>query len=166
MDFITRSKREILGLCIYCGKDPPSDGKKGCAPCRAKATAAGHALRAKRSARGACVYCDTHIDRRVQRDEERSCTSCREAMRIKRKDGPVYPTSRPGYWDLVKANRCVKCMTQLPDGRKAKMCEPCAKSRAAYESARYHCLADRGLCGRCGGVNDTHRRVCKRCVRP
>jgi predicted amidophosphoribosyltransferase len=132
-----------------------------CVECAAKATADVQARRARRISAGRCASCEDPI-----RPGQTNCDACVEAQREKRKTYPVHSGSRPGYWELVVTFRCVKCMTDLPRDRKHRMCDKCKAERTAYESARYHRLAKRGLCGRCGAINETHRKVCARCVRP
>jgi hypothetical protein len=52
-----QEKRSRQGVCIYCGKEAPKQGRKGCAQCLGDIRAATQEKRETRSAAGLCAYC-------------------------------------------------------------------------------------------------------------
>ena len=106
------AERMAAGLCLKCGRRRPEPGRRACAPCAAKARAAGRARDARLRAAG-----------KPRRNRERARVYERER-------------SRRQTADRIAQGVCTKCGAN-PAEPDRHLCSECLEKRRASDRARY-----------------------------
>ena len=171
------AERRARGVCVKCGKRPPTPGRTQCEPCAAKKRPADrarhHRRTAERVARGLCPKCG-----KVPPAPERSqCEPCLEKDRTagRARDARLstagIPRRDPGKareYERKRARRqtemrraeglCTGC-GNAPAAPGRVSCEPCLEQRRAEDRARY--AAGKAAGKPYGGANAEMKRRCR-----
>ena len=165
--------RRAKGLCLKCGKQPPTPGRTRCEPCAAKKRAPDrarhHRRTAQRTAQGLCPKCG----KQPPAPELSVCAPCAEKSRVagRARNARLRAAGKPRR-DREKAriaNRrryrqqsaerraqglCPEC-GKRPPAPDASACAPCGDRRQAAERARH---AKASAAGKPYGGRDPEKR--------
>ena len=138
------AERKVQGLCLKCGKIPPTPGRSRCEPCAAKKRPADrarhHRRSAERVARGLCPRCG----KQPPAPELSVCRACAERCNTasRDRDARLRAAGVPRR-DRVKARSSERARyrRQAAERREAGLCANCGKHPVA---------PDRSLCEPCG----------------
>ncbi|MYA95028.1 MAG: hypothetical protein F4X91_01275 [Nitrospinae bacterium] len=133
--------RRAQGLCVKCGKHPPTQDRSLCEACGERGRAAERERYARRKAAG---------DPYGGRNPESRRRMARERNRKRRRE-------------RKEAGLCTNCGARPPvqDGT---VCEACREARRAEERKLYAERRAKGLCGRCGGPTFAGAAQCGPCA--
>ena len=170
--------RRAKGLCVKCGKCPPTPGRTRCEPCGEKQRAADlkryHRRTAVRVAAGMCPKCGE----RPPAPERSQCEPCLEKdaaagrardARLRTAGLPRRDPDKARAYERDRSRReadirreaglCIRCgMQPAAEGRAS--CEPCLEKRRASDRAKYAVGKAAGL--PYGGANaDAKRRAAR-----
>ena len=167
------AERRAEGLCLKCGKQPPTPGRTRCEPCAAKKRAPDrarhHRRTAQRTAQGLCPKCG----KQPPAPELSVCAPCAEKSRVagRARNARLRAAGKPRR-DREKAriaNRrryrqqsaerrarglCPEC-GKRPPAPDASACAPCGDRRQAAERARH---AKASAAGKPYGGRDPEKR--------
>ena len=168
------AERRAKGLCVNCGKCPPTPGRTRCEPCAAKKRpgdrARHHRRTAERVARGLCPKCG----KRPPAPERSQCQPCLEKdaaagrardARLRAAGVPRRDPAREREYERERtrcqtearreAGLCTACGKVPPVPGRAS-CEPCLEKRRAWDRAKYAAGKAAGL--KYGGADPEARR--------
>ena len=172
------AERRAAGMCVNCGKRPPTPGRTRCEPCAAKRRPADrarhHQRTAERTAQGMCPKCG----KRAPAPERSQCAPCLEKdnaagrardARLRAAGIPRRDPERTHEYERKRRRReaetrraeglCTGCGKQ-PAAPGRASCEPCLKQRRAEDRARY--AAGKAAGKLYGGTNpETKRRAAR-----
>ena len=165
--------RRAKGLCLKCGKQPPTPGRTRCEPCAEKKRPADrarhHRRTAERTAQGLCLKCG----KQPPAPELGVRASCAEKQRVagRARDARLRAAGKPRRdretsrsYERQRRRRqaaerrarglCPDCGKQ-PPAPDASLCAPCGDQRRAEERARY---AKAKAAGKLYGGRDPEQR--------
>ena len=147
--------RRAKGLCVTCGKRPPTPGRTRCEPCAAKKRPGDRARHRRRTAERVALGLCPKCGKRPPAPERSQCEPCLEKdaaagrardARLRAAGLPRRDPAREREYGRERTRRqtearraeglCTACgKTQAVPGRAS--CEPCLEKRRAWDRAKY-----------------------------
>ena len=101
-----QEKRSREGVCIYCGENPPKQGRKGCGSCLDTIREAVKQKRATRNAAGLCAYCG-------QAPRVRDRTGCADCLKVAAYNTANWTEAQAEAQQTARQQRRLQRLTEL-----------------------------------------------------